>query len=603
MSASDSLRRDGWAPLRAYAVLSDQRTAALVAADGSVDWLCVPRFDGEPVFGALLDPEHGGRFTLRPAGGFDVTRRYLPDTNVLETTWTTATGTVRVTDALAMAAHRQPTRELLRRVECLSGAVEMIWSVEPRVGWSHDVPECGRLGEVPALFCGDRTLAVGAWGAGEPEAGRGAVRGAWTAQPGAPALLALQASPAGPLLLDGRDAAEARLDQSAAAWRRWIGGCDYDGPWESVVRRSLLVLGACIDEPSGAFVAAPTTSLPERVGGSRNFDYRFCWLRDMTFALESMLRCGLDAAVHTSLAWLLDVTRGTAPDLRVYYSVDGAPGVAQQERDWPGYRDSRPVLTGNDAAGQLQLGGYGDLLDTAWLWVRQGHALDPLSGRQLAGVASHMCDIWRRADAGIWELGSRERDYTKSKADAWATLDRALALAERGAIPGDDAGRWRRTREEIAGWVAEHCWSPELGAYRRSAQDPDELDAAALLLGRIGIARPEQLAGTAEAVRSRLGAGGPLLYRYTGADEQEGAFIACSLWLADALARGGDVDAAAEQIEGIAGLANDVGLLSEEIDPSTGELLGNIPQALSHLALVSAAAIVTERPQAARAAA
>jgi GH15 family glucan-1,4-alpha-glucosidase len=316
-------------------------------------------------------------------------------------------------------------------------------------------------------------------------------------------------------------------------------------------------------------------------------------MRDTMFALDAMMRLGFREQVQTSLAWMLHATRRTHPRLRVFFTLGGEPLAAQHELDWlDGYRGSKPVHLGNQAGPQLQLGNYADLLETAWLYVRDGNLLDDDSGLRLAEVASFLAQIWRNPDAGIWELGDREQ-YTQSKIACWVTLDRALELAERGQIPGGDSPLWREQREAIREYVDGHCWSDELKAYARMADSDDQLDAAVLLLARSNFcdAKGERFNSTLDTIRSGLAAGGPLLYRYTGMQEKEGAFLACSVWLAEALARARRFDEAAELMDELVALGNDVDLYSEEMDPESQEMLGNFPQALTHLALVNAAAV------------
>jgi GH15 family glucan-1,4-alpha-glucosidase len=584
------LREDGFAPIASYAAIGDGRTAALVAADGTVDWLCLPRFDSEPAFGALLDPERGGRFALRPQDDFTATRRYRPDTNVLETTFHTERGTVRVRDALTLTARMSPWTELVRAVEGVEGEVPMRWEAAPRVGWDAAEPAWTRKQDVPVARCGSSlALTVQAWDAGTPALRRGALQGRFTTGPGSCAVLALSAFEDSPLLLAQRDHVLARIDDTERFWREWIAPLRYEGPHRDAVCRSALALGLCLHRESGAMVAAPTTSLPERVGGPRNWDYRFCWLRDTSLALDAFVGLGLRQLDHTTLAWVLDATRTTHPRLSPCYTLDAEPLMRQETIDVPGWRRSTPVYDGNQAGAQLQLGCWGDLLETIHVYVEAGNALDDVTGARVAELADHVVTIWRNADAGIWETGADLRGYTRSKAGVWMTLDRALRLHERGQVPCADPARWEAARDEVGAWIDRHCWSRERDTFLRDGDGSGELDAATLLLGRMGFANGRRLASTAAAIRSELGAGGPLLYRATKLRGEEGAFVACSFWLVDALARSGSADDAYDVFEAMLGVRNDVGLLSEEVDPASGELLGNLPQALSHLSLISAA--------------
>ena len=400
-----------------------------------------------------------------------------------------------------------------------------------------------------------------------------------------------------PILLSEREAVEQRLDETVRYWEDWSATCSYDGPWRAEVLRSVLALGLCVYVPTGAMVAAPTTSLPERIGGSRNFDYRYGWVRDTSFALEAMLSLGFGTQVHGTLSWLLAASASTHPHLRPFFKLDGSYRPSMIELPLAGYRGSQPVNEGNSAESQLQLGNYGDLFDTAWRYVRDGNGLDRASRVRLAEVADFVCRIWRNPDSGIWEL-SEHLDYTQSKLACWLTLDRALKLADAGELPDGSAGNWRRARAELREYIDSNCWSESRGAYTRAA-GTHELDAAVLLAARVGyLDLPDRrMDATIAALREELGRG-PLLYRYSGMEDEEGAFLACSFWLVEALARSERLDEAAELMDELVALSNDVGLLSEEIDPDSHELLGNIPQALSHLTLINAAEAIAETERA-----
>ena len=590
-----TIRRDGYAPLRDYAVVGNKRTAALVARDGTIDWLCLPSLDAPSVFGALLDPRRGGYFALAPDVPFTTRRRYVPGTNVLETTFETGRGSVRVTDALSRPLARPLLgNRLIRRIDGLAGTVPVRWSVRPRFGYGAARAQHDRRQGVPMLVHDDDVLAVQSCGAGEPEASDRDLRGAFTACAGEVAVLALGAFHDEPLVLATREQLLIDLDSTVDHWTRWLRGIEYEGPWSEAVHRSALVLDLLADDETGAIAAAVTMGLPERIGGERNYDYRYAWLRDANLTLEAMLRVGARDQVHVSLAWMLRTIRRTQPQLRPMYTLGGDPRLPDAPLDLAGYRGSHPVTLGNGAQDQLQLGNYGDVLDMTHQYVRDGHALPAPEGERIAALASFLCRIWERPDSGIWELAD-QRHYTQSKLACWIALDRALWLAERGELPATDVPSWRRERERLGRFLHERCWSEGEQAYTRAA-DSDELDASILLGGRAGWLRdqPERLNTTIDAIRRELGAGGPLIYRYTGMAEQEGAFLACSFWVADALARNGRVDEAAAMMDELVALANDVGLFSEEIDPATGDFLGNLPQALTHLALVNAACAIRD---------
>ncbi|MGH3049303.1 MAG: glycoside hydrolase family 15 protein, partial [Gaiellaceae bacterium] len=473
-------RHDGFAAIADYAALGDGRTVALVAADGSVDFMSLPELHSPTTFGALLDPEQGGRFTLAPAGGFEAARRYLGRTNVLETVFRTADGVVRVTEALTLQdGGLLPWIELARRIEGVEGRVRMEWRVEPRFDWGRVDPTIARRNEIVVAEGSGLQLGVHSWGAGEPELDEQAVSGGCEIDAGATALLALTATHEQPLPKPLREHVEARLDATCRVWERWLGMWAYDGPWPEEVARSALALKLLIFAPCGSIAAAPTTSLPEIVGGDKNYDYRYAWVRDSAFTLDALMRLGLPEQVHHSFAWLLRAVRSTAPDLRPFYDIEGGvPERREELHHLRGWRDSRPVRYGNAAATQLQLGCWGDLLETTDLYVSQGNALDDANAEMLGGCVDRVALIWPDVDSGLWEL-EEHRHYTSSKISAWTALDRAVRLAERGQLPDRHLAQWREQRERVEAWIEEHCWSEALDAYAGWAGE-DCLDAAVL---------------------------------------------------------------------------------------------------------------------------
>jgi GH15 family glucan-1,4-alpha-glucosidase len=587
-------RIEGFAPIEAYAAIGDGRTVALVAADGAIDWLTMPAIASPTVFAAILDPGRGGRFALAPAVPARSARRYLTGTNVLQTEFVTEHGRVRVTDWLSTQdGALLPWLELCRRIEGVGGSVPMRWRLEPRFDYGTDAGTPQERGGVPVFVHHRHQLAILSLDAGTARLCEGAVEGAFDATQGTDALLTLIGVDNEPIPIPPREEIEARLEGTIGGWRRWISDMNYTGEWPEAVSRSALALKLLVYAPTGAIAAAPTTSLPERLGGERNFDYRFAWVRDTSFSLDAFDNLGFRESLHGSLSWLLSASARTHPRLGVFYGIDGSVPEGQSELDLRGYRGSAPVHLGNGASGQLQLGAHGDFFQTVWRYVCNGNMLDPSTGTRLAEVADALIGIWRTPDSGIWELDDRERHYTSSKIGCWVAFDRAARLAERGEIPADGAGRWRAEAEAVARFVEEDCWWPERGAYRM-APGMEALDASVLLMARMGYGDPagERMNGTIDAVGEELDAGWPLLYRYTGMASEEGAFVACSFWLVEALALAGRLDEAVRRMEAMLETVNDVGLLSEEIDPGSRELLGNFPQGLSHLALVNAAAIL-----------
>jgi GH15 family glucan-1,4-alpha-glucosidase len=440
------------------------------------------------------------------------------------------------------------------------------------------------------LVCGGgNILAFRSWDAGDPEIADTAICGELETSRKSDSLLVCTCVDGQPIPLPPREEVEIRIGRTADAWKRWVEFHDYEGDWDSAVERSALALKLLIQAHTGAIAAAPTTSLPEKIGGDRNWDYRFAWIRDTAFVLDALGELGYREQVHASLAWLVRATESIHPRLQPFLCLDGSVPRDDEKLDLMGYKGSRPVRSGNAASGQLQLGTYGDLLATIELYVRNGNLLDEETGVRLAEVADHVCRIWEREDSGIWELHDT-RHYTSSKIACWVALDRAITLAGKGEAPANNVDAWREECGRIRAWVDEHCWSDAAGAYTFHAGS-DQLDASLLLAVRVGYLPPEdaRLQSTVEAIRSGLTAGGPLLYRYSGARDEEGAFVACSFWLVEALARMGRLEDARELMHALVALANDVGLYAEEIDPATGAFLGNFPQALTHLALVNAA--------------
>ena len=585
-------RTGSYTPLRGYAAIGDGRTVAVVARDGSIDWLCLPDLDSPAVFDSLLDAESGGRFALSPRSPFEASRRYLPGTNVLETTFQTSAGVVRVTDAMTLpTALLSPQRELVRAVEGLTGSVAMRWELVPRFGFGAKPTRIGRRAGVPVATCGANALALCTWDAGEPKSTIESIHGHFEAAAGERTLFALSASHQEPLVIPCRPDVEVRLAATIATWRRWSEGLRPVRQWPAV-RRSALALKLLVHAPSGAIAAAATTSLPEVIGGERNWDYRFCWVRDSAFMLNALLRLGCIEEADAFFWWLMQASALTHPRLRVLYRLDGGAYAKEQTVGLPGYRASRPVRIGNGAAGQLQLDVYGDLLCAASLYVEAGRAIDADVGRRLAEIADLVCRIWREPDAGLWEVRSSPQHFTQSKMMCAIALERAVRLARAGQIPARHASVWQEEAAAVRDFVDGQCWSVSKGSYVRHPRT-DDLDASVLLGVLFGYSDPRdaRLIATVEAVRREL-CHGPFVYRYSGDDGlcgREGAFLTCSFWLVEALALQGHQAEAGDLMAQLVGQANDVGLFAEEIDTSTREFLGNLPQGLTHLALIGAA--------------
>jgi GH15 family glucan-1,4-alpha-glucosidase len=596
--ARKSSRVEGYMPIRDYAAIGDGRTVALVAGDGAIDWLCLPDLDSASVFGALLDCKRGGAFLLEPEVSYQATRRYLPGTNVLETTFTTGVGTVRLTDAMTLPlAGLAPYRELVRRLEGVAGMVPMCWRVEPRFGYGSVAVRFERRGDIPIAAVGRDAIAVLAWEVGEAEWGDGAIGGRFVTSEGSVGLLVLAAAHQEPLVFPARADAEARLEETGRAWRDWSAGREYQGRWREAVIRSALALKLLVFAPSGAIAAAATTSLPEEIGGERNWDYRLSWPRDAAFTLQALLALGCTAEARAFFSWILHASQLTHPRLQVMYRLDG--GLSRDEQSLPlaGYRGSRPVRVGNGAATQTQLDVYGELLVAASRFASATGGLDRDHGRRLAEIADHVCDMWEQPDAGIWETRGEPAHFVQSKMMCAVALMRAGELAEHGLVPAKNAERWRHEHERIRKFVETRGYSHSKRSYVR-AVDEDAVDASLLLAVIAGYDEPRsrRLLDTVDTVRRDLGRG-PLIHRYLAGDGlqgQEGAFLACSFWLVEAYARQGRLDQAATLMDELVSLTNDVALLAEEIDPASGMFLGNFPQGLSHLALINAAVSIEQ---------
>jgi GH15 family glucan-1,4-alpha-glucosidase len=581
----------GYADLRSYAAVGDGRTLALVARDGRIDWLPLPAMDAPPVFAALLDAENGGCIELCPVEPFTVSREYVEHTNVLATTFSTASGSVRVTDAMNTGvAGRLPWSELGRRIEGLSGTVAMRAAVRPGTCLNTAAPWVQQPTHGAVLRVDGLTLAVRTSGEDVVETGEQRIDVSYTTTPGSRALLGLVATEREPLFLADPADVDAGIDRTVANWQSWSREFHWSGDFEAEVRRSALALKLLIHSPSGSMVAAGTTSLPETMAGGKNWDYRFAWVRDSAYALTALFRFGLREETHGAMSWLLGTIRRHGPEPRVCYTLEGGLTEGVDEPDVPGWRGVGPVQVGNAAADQLQLGVYGDLFSIVALYVEHGNVLDAETGRLLAQIADTACDRWQQKDAGMWELHDPQH-YTTSKLGCWQALTKAVELAEAGQIPGE-SDRWRSEAGRIRRWVEDNAWDDERGAYLWYPGS-DGLDCSILLHAISGFDRGDRMSSTLDALRRELGAG-PHLYRYTGMAAEEGVFLACSYWMVSALqlcGRGTEARALMAELEGT---ANDVGMLAEMLDPADGAFLGNLPQALSHLALVNAAITLDE---------
>lgn len=584
-------RQERYLPIGDYGLLADGHGSALVGSDGRIDWLAVPTLDSDPFLAAVLDAEDGGFFSIAPVGEHRVRRRYCPGTMVMETEFETDSGVLRLTDALTQGFQgRLPWSEVARVIDVEGGPLTVRWELRPGTRLATTRPWVHERDGTPFVLSGDILAAVVHDHMGTPVIEDGRVQGEVELAAGQPALLTLVLAQDKPLRLPRPEDVRKRMAHTLDGWRRWSDLIRYEGPYREEVLRSALVIKALASADSGALAAAPTTSLPEVVGGSRNFDYRFGWVRDASFMIDALTRLGLSEEVDASLTWLLRAVHRTAPDVKVFYTLDGQPaGGDQSERSLlEGYKESTPVLVGNKAGAQTQHGSYGDLFGAVARYIDRGGRLDTESGLTLAKLADKLCDEWPKPDAGLWEL-TDDRPYTSSLINCWNAVHRAVELAEAGQVPSFHAERWRLERDRIHRFVEDHCWSDAKQSLTFYA-GTDDLDAAVLLAARCGFLDRDdpRLSTTIDAIRRELTADGPLLYRYTGADKEENAFVACTFWLIEAMAIAGRRTEAGSLLEEALPRATDLGLWGEEIDPADGTHRGNFPIGISHLAVIGA---------------
>jgi GH15 family glucan-1,4-alpha-glucosidase len=590
--------------IRDYAIIGDCRSAALVSRFGSIDWLCWPRFDSSSCFAAILDPTRGGRWRIAPAQPFRSKRRYLENSNVLETVFETQTGAIRMLDAMSIASEKEeselllPEHEIVRFVECIRGEVDLETIFEPRPRYAtarFRLRDRGKLGFWVDMECeslilrSDARLGV----QGERVVGRQRLRA------GEALSFSMSYNSDAPAGLPPLEGVRASIERSNAWWRSWIRQAKYDGPHRDAVLRSALALKLLTYGPSGAIIAAPTTSLPERIGGNLNWDYRYCWLRDASFTTRALFGLGYGEEASAFLGWLLHTTRLKPPYLRILYDVFGnSPKRERILSQFTGYLDSRPVRVGNAAESQLQLDVYGEVIDAAVRFIRAGGSFDSETATMLRNFGQYVCNHWSEPDEGIWEPRFGRFPHTHSRLLCWVALDGLLELEWKGHLRHSRTDLFRQTRDAIRREITVHSWNERLRSY---VQIPgtEEVDCSLLGLALYGFepASSPRMRSTYQQLRKTLGADHALFYRNKGlAAWGDGAFGLCSFWAAHYLAiGGGTLDEAKDVFEATLGYANDVGLLSEEIDPNTGEPLGNFPQGFTHLGLINAALSLHER--------
>lgn len=591
-SLNSTQRDNGFLPLEAYAALGNGRTVALSGADGSIDWWCVPSMDAPPLFDRLVSPDEGGCFVVAPDAPFTAEQRYREDSNVHETVFTTDEGKAVLVESLNSGpAGRLPWEELARRVEGIEGTVRFRFEV--RFGTAADTvsPYLSHSAN-GIIFHAGRVLGMILTSDGvrrEVEEDQ-RFAGSFTVSTGTREVVAIVAGRDEPLVIPDIAVIDDRIDVSDREWREWSEAVSYQGPHKAHVRRSALALKLLLYSPSGAIAAAATTSLPEGAGAGKNYDYRFAWVRDAGYTIKAFLRIGSEAEAKAALTWLIEQL--VHNKTRVCYRLEGGPVPEVTEIDLPGYRGEKPVRRGNDAAIQHQHGIYGDIFETVAGFVAAGNILDNQSAMLLAELADECADCWRQKDSGIWELPEK-RHFTMSKISCWQALARAVELAEGKHIPDNCRERWERERDRILEWVEDHCWSEERQAYL-AYPGADGLDASVALAVRFGFDGRDKLEKTIRAIDKELKSG-PLHYRYTGMDKQEHCFLACSFWMAEAKALLGHHEEAEKDFQAVLDLIDrSSGVYSEMAEAKTGAFWGNMPQGLTHLALIGAASTLAD---------
>jgi alpha,alpha-trehalase len=599
--------RGDFLPVAEYGLLADCNSAALASRDGSIDWLCMPRYDSPAVFSRILDPA-AGHWSIRPAGSFEAERRYVPGTLVIETTFTTDTGSVRLRDAMAFAEGQRghelgfdSPHEILRSVEGVEGRVELAMEFAPRGEYGLVKPLFRAEEGGGRTFGGPNRIAVRA---GVPtEIDDATMRASFAVGEGDRVGFSMRWIPvedADPAPPTDADYVGERIDDVVEAWRSWEAEHDiYEGPHKELVRHSSRVLKGLTYRPTGAIVAAPTTSLPETVGGERNWDYRFSWIRDSSLTIEALYIGACSDEAEEFVSFMTSSAGGRAGEgsLQIMYGIGGEHDLTERSLGHlRGWRDSSPVRVGNGAWDQVQLDVYGELLNSLHLYRERLGELHPEIQAFVADLADTAARRWHETDSGMWEMRGDPRHHLSSKVLCWTALDRAIKLAP---SLGEHAkvDEWTKARDEIRDAVLERGWSEKRQAHAQSF-DSDELDAAQLLMPILGFlpATDERMRSTIEAIARDLTEDG-LVLRYRndeglnadGLTGEEGTFVICSFWLVSCLARAGEVERAEELFDQLTGYANDLGLLAEEIDTANGEQLGNFPQAFSHIGLITAA--------------
>lgn len=583
-----------------YGIIGDCRSAALVSRFGSIDWLCWPRFDSPSIFAALLDRDRGGYWNISPTSPYSVERQYVKHTNVLETRFKTSSGTAVLTDLMpvgdAANCSMVPDHEIVRQLTCTSGEMAVETRLVPGANYGGIAPriqDAGKLGLRTSHGRGvywlrsNIQLCVADFS--------GFARK--TLRAGDTLLFSFSYTEDAPAVLPVIDQIPQRIEACIEWWRHWAVQAQYDGEFRDEVIRSALALKLMTFSPSGAMIAAPTTSLPERIGGDRNWDYRYCWLRDASLTIRAMLELGFSEAATRFLDWMVHATRLTQPELRILYSVYGNQAPKEWEcKTLRGYRDSRPVRIGNAARDQLQLDVYGEVVDAAAQYAFHGGELDRVMQKALIGFGNYVVKHWQLPDEGIWEPRSGRRHHTHSVLLCWTALDRLISLCEQGKLKGAPVNEYKKHADTIRHQIEDRGWNDKLKSYV-SEIDGDKFDSSLLLISWYGFEKADssRMRATHRMLRQRLGTPQGLLYRSESLPP-EGTFAICSFWEAEYLALGGgSIQETRDRLRMLLRFRNDLGLYAEEIEGETGQALGNFPQAFTHVGFIGAALSLSQR--------
>jgi GH15 family glucan-1,4-alpha-glucosidase len=591
-----------------YAIIGNSRSAALVSKYGSIDWCCLPEFDSPSVFAALLDREKGGFFSIAPIENYKSIQSYIPDTNVVETYFTTEAGEARLLDAFTIMTEEEkavslfPDHEMIRVVEGISGTLPIKVEYTPGIYYAKFAPYLRNYKKLGIHFSWKEHTYV-LLSTLEPEELKvinSTVLAEFNIKPGERIIFSMSYSNQSPAIIpELKTTAWKRMQQTIHLWRDWISKCQYTGLYKDQVRRSALVLKLLTHAPSGAIIAAPTTSLPERLGGGRNWDYRFCWLRDASFTTRVLLKLGFKEEAHAYMNWIHHATQLTRPKLQVVYSVFGHAKLIEKILSWlRGYKSSVPVRVGNKADSQFQLDVYGEVLDAVYTYAPLVKDFDRNTRKFILGLGEVICELWNQPDNGIWEVRSSPVHHTHSMAMAWVGLDRLIKLCQKFHWEKAPLEKFKHIAKLIRDEVERYGYNQELNSYTRELNG-NTLDASLLTLSLFGYhdASSPRMVATTNLIYERL-SWNNLVYRYQNVDDglsgEEGSFAACTFWLVECLAKSGRIKKAIEVFEALLQHASPTGLLSEEIDPKSHELLGNYPQGFTHIDLINAVLTINE---------